>query len=260
MFARNKVLCEEVKAFAKKIVYVKNVLLTKNSLLGAPGVGKGTYASRAAEHFKIPHIAAGKTYGVVINLLGDFIRDEIKNQTALGKTMKEYTTKGLLVPDQLVIDLLLAKIQERTSNGGGFLLDGFPRTLVQAEQFQKRQAIDMVVNLDQDEDIIISKITNRRVCSNCGHNYNLAHIKRGNIDMPPLLPKVDGICDTCGAKDSLVQRADDKLEVVKHRLDVYKQSTFPLVQYYENLGILKNFSVLGGVKQLLPSFLKLLKE
>jgi adenylate kinase len=150
--------------------------------------------------------------------------------------------------------MILSKIK----NEKGFILDGFPRNVAQAEALNKELPLDLVLNLTQKDDILIKKIESRRACQHCGRGYNLADIKIGTIHMPPLLPKVEGICDDCGGK--LIQREDDKLEVVQSRLELYKKSTFPLVEYYTKKGILKNFPVIGGVKELLPSLVKLMKE
>lgn len=217
-------------------------------LLGPPGVGKGTYASGASRVLHVPHLAAG-----------DVIRKEIKEGTPLGIQMQEYTKQGALVPDELVTEMMINAVRGQTHPG--ILLDGFPRTLRQAEMFQESGVhLDAVINLQQSEDIILTKITNRRLCSECGEVYNLAHIKQDGIDMPPMLPKVDGICDNCGAKDSLVQRDDDKEETVRRRLRIYAEETQPLIEFYRRLGILKDFVVCGGAEELLPSFVKLLLQ
>lgn len=173
--------------------------------------------------------------------------------------MQEYTKQGALVPDELVTEMMINAVRGQTHPG--ILLDGFPRTLRQAEMFQESGVhLDAVINLQQSEDIILTKITNRRMCSECGEVYNLAHIKQDGIDMPPMLPKVDGICDNCGAKDSLVQRDDDKEETVRRRLRIYAEETQPLIEFYRKLGILKDFVVCGGAEELLPSFVKLLLQ
>lgn len=214
-------------------------------LLGAPGVGKGTYASRAAEILKIPTISTG-----------DLVRAQIKANSEIGKQLKKYTDKGELVPDSVIINMVaesLTKIQT------GYILDGFPRTIGQAQAFDKMVKLDFVVNLEQNEEIIVRKIASRRCCVKCGKVYNVADIKfPGGIHMPPLLPKVEGVCDVDGGQ--LIQRDDDKKEVVQHRLKVYNEQSLPLVEYYKTKGILRSFSVLGGVKELLPSFIELLKK
>ncbi|KAL9644942.1 hypothetical protein ABK040_004436 [Willaertia magna] len=233
------------KPFNKKIL-----------LIGAPGSGKGTYASRASKIFSIPHISSG-----------DFIRQEISNPNSkLAQQFNSFVLEGKLVPDEIVYDFIIEKIQSTLNNSNnkqseGFLLDGFPRNLNQAKKLQSNPnglKFDLVINLDLDEDIIVTKVTNRRVCSNCGMNYNFAHIKKEGIDMPPLLPKVEDVCDQCGAKHSLIQREDDREEVIRKRLKEYNELTFPIIEFYKELGILRNFEVAGGVHKLLPSFIKLL--
>eukprot|EP01080_Neovahlkampfia_damariscottae_P011916 gene11916-5321_t len=211
--------------------------------LGAPGVGKGTYAGRAATELKIPTFSTG-----------DLIRQQIKEGTEIGKELQKYTSKGKLVPDAVVIDM----IKEKIKNEKGFILDGFPRTMEQAESLDKFCPLDLVLNLTQKDEILIQKIESRRNCQNCGKGYNLADIKLPKLHMPPILPKVEGICDDCGGK--LIQREDDKLEVVQSRLNDYKKTTLPLVEYYTNKKILKDFPITGGVKQLLPDLIKLMEE
>lgn len=225
----------------------KRFFHNKIILLGAPGVGKGSYASRAAKALNIPHLTTG-----------DFIRKEIAEQTELGKEFQSYTSSGKLVPDKLVIDIVKNALNNEGKNG--FILDGFPRTIPQAKALDEIISIERVINLTQKEEIIVQKVSSRRVCSNCGHTYNLAHIKQDGIDMPPLLPKIENTCDTCGKENTLEQREDDKEEVVRHRLKVYREQTEPLIKYYENRGIVRNFPVTGGVKALLPQFLELLKK
>lgn len=225
--------------------HTQEVFTKRVMLLGAPGVGKGTYASRAAKVLNIPHLAAG-----------DMIRAEIKSQSALGKQMTQYTQAGKLVPDELVNEIIVSQLKVYEHGNQGYLLDGFPRNLSQAQSSDLK--LDSVINLTQSEEIIVRKISGRRVCSQCGANYNLEYIKEEGLDMPPILPKVEGVCDSCGAHDSLVQRPDDNREVVLRRLVEYRNETEPLIAYYENRGILKTFKVTGGAEELLPSFLELL--
>ncbi|KAL0481765.1 adenylate kinase [Acrasis kona] len=225
---------ENTVPFKKKVV-----------VMGPPGVGKGTYATGASAILNIPHLAAG-----------DFVREEIKKDSELGRKMHDYTKRGELVPDELVVELVISKLRETT---GGFLLDGFPRTLKQAELLQDSEyKPEIVINLSQKEDIIIRKISGRRICSACGANYNFEHIKDEGLDMPPMKPKVDNVCDSCGSEHSLVQRADDNFQVVKTRLEQYKKQTEPLISFYSDKNIMKSFRVNGGSKELLPSFVDLL--
>mmetsp|Transcript_10219 Transcript_10219/g.37969 ORF Transcript_10219/g.37969 Transcript_10219/m.37969 type:complete len:257 (-) Transcript_10219:191-961(-) len=217
-------------------------------LLGAPGTGKGSYASRAAKLLKVPHLTTG-----------DLIRHEIAAESDLGREFQEYTLKGLLVPDELVIEMVKSAL-DKHDKSQGFILDGFPRTLAQAAALDQYIDLHKVVNLTQREDIIVRKISSRRVCSKCGHTYNFAHIKEEGIDMPPLLPSEEGVCDTCGEIDSLIQRDDDKEDVVKHRLQVYGQETEPLIDYYKKKNLLVDFPVMGGVHELLPHFISLISD
>jgi adenylate kinase len=222
-------------------------------LMGPPGVGKGTYAAGASKILGVPHFSAG-----------DIIREEIKSNSETGRKMVEYTTQGKLVPDELVLKLVVARLQaysDQTTNPKGFILDGFPRTLHQAEIFNETpHRPTMVVNLDQRMDIIIRKISGRRVCQNCGETYNVEHIIEDGLDMPPMLPKVENICDKCGAIDSLIQRGDDRLEVVRERMDHYFAQTEPLISYYKKQQVMTTFTVNGSSKQLLPGFIKLLES
>jgi len=210
--------------------------------LGPPGVGKGTYASRIGPKLGIPHISTG-----------DLFREHIKNQTELGKEAKNYIDRGELVPDELTIQMLKERIEQPDCEKG-FILDGFPRTIPQAEALDKITTIDKVVNISLREDIIVRKIAARRICKKCGEIYNLADIREGSLVMPPLLPKKPGICDKCGGE--LYQRPDDKEEVVRERLKTYKKNTAPLIEYYRKKGILVNVEVQGGPDIMVPIILK----
>lgn len=186
-------------------------------LLGPPGAGKGTQAARIVEKYNIPHISTG-----------DIFRKNIKEGTELGKRAQDYMNKGELVPDDLVIEIAEARIIEEDCKGG-FLLDGFPRTVYQAEKFdaflkEAGMAIDKVLNISVDSEELMQRIIGRRVCKSCGASY---HVK----NMPP---KVEGICDVCGGE--LYQRHDDTAETVKNRVSVYDAQTRPLVDYYNNTG------------------------
>jgi len=187
-------------------------------LLGPPGAGKGTYASRLTVKLGVPHISTG-----------DMVREEIKKQTDLGRKIKEYSDRGALVPDEIIIKLLANRLRKPDCDKG-FILDGFPRTISQAEALEKIAKIDLVINLNVPDEIIITRLSNRLVCSKCGAIYNLLTLK----------PKREGICDKCGGR--LYQREDDKPEVIKERLDVYRRQTAPLIEYYNNKGLLRNVS------------------
>jgi len=187
-------------------------------MLGPPGAGKGTYASRLTRRLGIPHISTG-----------DMVREEIKKQTDLGKKIKEYSDRGALVPDEIIIKLLAERIRKPDCSGG-FILDGFPRTIRQAEALENIAKIDLVINLNVPDEIIITRLSNRLICRECGAIYNLLTLK----------PKKDRICDKCGG--ALYQREDDKPEVIKERLNIYRRQTEPLIEYYTKKGLLRNVS------------------
>jgi adenylate kinase len=185
-------------------------------LLGPPGAGKGTYASRLTKILDVPHISSG-----------DMVREEIKAQTKLGKTMKEYSDKGKLGPDEIMIKIL-AKRLTKPDCEKGCILDGFPRTIKQAEALNRISKIDLVINLDVPDDIIIQRLSNRLTCKKCGAVYNKLTLK----------PKKDSICDECGGE--LYQREDDRPEVIQERLNVYRKKTEPLIEYYKKKSLLKD--------------------
>ena len=192
-------------------------------ILCAPGSGKGSQCKWITKDYNVPHISTG-----------DIFRKNISEGTELGKKAKEYMDKGMLVPDELVIGLLTSRLDEQDCIENGFLLDGFPRTLSQAEALQeylssKGITLDKVINIDVDDDEIMSRALNRRTCSNpeCKEIYNMR-------DNPP---KVEGVCDKCGAP--LFIRDDDNEETVANRLKVYHEQTEPLIKFYEGQGVLK---------------------
>ena len=190
-------------------------------MLGAPGAGKGTQAKKIADKYQIPHISTG-----------DIFRANIKNGTELGMKAKTYMDQGLLVPDELVVDLVVDRLaQEDCANG--CVLDGFPRTIPQAECLDaalaaKGEAIDYAVDVDVPDENIINRMSGRRACVACGATYHIVHIPT----------KVEGVCDRCG--ESLILRDDDKPETVKKRLDVYHAQTQPLIDYYTSKNVLKS--------------------
>lgn len=200
--------------------------------LGPPGSGKGTYASRIGVQLGIPQISTG-----------DLFRAEIAAETPLGKTAAEYINKGQFVPDDITLDMVKARIAKPDCKNG-LIFDGFPRTIPQADALKQMTKVDIVINLVLPDDILIEKISARRSCKKCGNIYNIAYIKREGIDMPPMLPKKEGMCDKCGGE--LVQREDEKPEVVKERLEVYKRQAAPLVDYYRKLGLLADISITSG--------------
>ena len=189
-------------------------------MLGAPGAGKGTQAQMIAEKFNIPHISTG-----------DIFRANIKNGTELGKKAKEFMDKGLLVPDELTVQLLLDRVANDDCKNG-YVLDGFPRTIPQADVLDAEltklgDKVDFAVNVDVPDENIVRRMSGRRACLKCGATYHIEHIP----------PKTEGICDKCGSE--LVQREDDKPETVQNRLSVYHEQTQPLIDYYDKKNILK---------------------
>ena len=190
-------------------------------MLGAPGAGKGTQAKQIADKYSIPHISTG-----------DIFRANIKNGTELGKKAKQYMDQGALVPDELTCDLVMDRIQQDDCKNG-FVLDGFPRTIPQAEALDAalgkiNEKMDYAIDVDVPDENIVNRMSGRRACLNCGATYHL-------ISIPP---KVEGICDRCGRE--IVLREDDKPETVQKRLKVYHEQTQPLIDYYKNQGILKS--------------------
>jgi adenylate kinase len=223
-----------------------DIMGLKFVFLGPPGVGKGTYASRAGPILGIPHISTG-----------DMFREEVRKGTQLGDKAKSIMKVGDLVPDGIVIDMLKKRLEEGDAKKG-FILDGFPRTIPQAESLDKITRIDAVVNISVPEDILIEKISARRVCRECGDIYNVAHIQRKGIDMPPMPPKVEGKCDKCGGE--LYQRPDDKVQVIKERLRAYYEQTSPLIDYYKEKGNIVDFRPVAGPDEMVPKIVELLRK
>lgn len=223
--------------------------------IGAPGVGKGTYASRVADATGLVHVSSG-----------DLLRAEVARgaESPIGAQIKEKIDNGLFVPDALISEMISKHIQHATSKSSskGFILDGYPRNLAQAKFVQESGVIkiDRVYNLRQPHHVILAKMSSRRSCADCGFGYNYANINEGGIKMDPLVPKVDGVCDKCGSTKPFVTRPDDAYETVKRRLEIYKDVTTPLEAYYSSLGILHHFDVLGGAKQFLPQLLQLIDQ
>ena len=189
-------------------------------MLGAPGAGKGTQAKQIADKYGVPHISTG-----------DIFRANIKNGTELGKKAKEYMDQGLLVPDELTCDLVMDRIQQDDCKNG-FILDGFPRTIPQAEALTAAlekigQKMDYAIDVDVPDENIVKRMGGRRACVGCGATYHLVYAPT----------KKEGICDVCGGE--LILRDDDKPETVQKRLGVYHEQTQPLIDYYKNQGILR---------------------
>ena len=190
-------------------------------LLGPPGAGKGTQAEIIVKEFSIPHISTG-----------DIFRQNIKQGTVLGKKAKEYMDQGLLVPDELTVELVKDRLlQEDCTNG--FLLDGFPRTIFQADALEDalnsmNQKLDFVINIEVRKELLVKRAVGRRVCRNCGSTFHTSFSK----------PKKEGICDNCGGE--LIQRKDDTEETATRRINVYREQTEPLIAYYTKRGIILN--------------------
>ncbi|MBR9682528.1 MAG: nucleoside monophosphate kinase [Candidatus Aenigmarchaeota archaeon] len=214
-------------------------------MLGAPGAGKGTYASKIlAPELNVPHISTG-----------DLFRAEAVSGSELSAKIKEIIDKGDLVPDEIVIDMLKNRLGQDDAQNG-FILDGFPRNMEQAKMLDEITDVDFVLNVRLADEIIIKKIAGRRICRKCGYIYNVADIHEGGIDMPPLLPEKEGICDKCSGE--LYQRDDDAEAIVRDRLKLYYEKTAPLIEYYEKRGIVKNIDVNGGPDIMRPVILKLI--
>jgi adenylate kinase len=194
-------------------------------LLGAPGAGKGTQAKSLSDSLGVPHISAG-----------DLLRENVAGGTALGDEAKRYMDAGGLVPDGLVIDMMSERL-ERDDCAGGFILDGFPRTLDQAEELAKITDVDIVLNVTVSEDIIVRRLSGRRVCPSCGAVFNVANNP----------PEVDGICDRCGG--GLIQRVDDRPETVAQRFETYREKTEPLIEHYSAMGLVREVDSSGSVEE-----------
>ena len=189
-------------------------------MLGAPGAGKGTQAKMIAEKYSILHISTG-----------DIFRYNIKNGTELGKEAKKYMDQGLLVPDELTVKILLDRVAQDDCKNG-YVLDGFPRTIPQAEVLEEAltklgDRIDYAINVEVPDENIVKRMGGRRACVNCGATYHIEHVP----------PKKEGICDNCGSE--LILRDDDKPETVKNRLSVYHKQTQPLIDFYNGKGVLR---------------------
>jgi len=208
-------------------------------MLGAPGAGKGTQAKMIAEKYSVPHISTG-----------DIFRANIKNGTELGMEAKKYMDQGLLVPDELTVKILLDRVANDDCKNG-YVLDGFPRTIPQAEVLDKALAelgdkIDYAIDVEVPDENIIKRMGGRRACLSCGATYHIEHVP----------PKAEGVCDTCGSE--LILRDDDKPETVKNRLDVYHKQTQPLIDFYSAKGVLKSVDGTVDMKDVFASIIAIL--
>lgn len=205
-------------------------------LLGPPGVGKGTYAQAISQQYGIPHISTG-----------DIFREEVKRGSEIGKAVQAYLERGLLVPDDIVIEVVKSRLS-REDCRNGFILDGFPRTLQQAEALEVFAPPDLAINFTADDEVIIERLGGRRVCSRCGAIY---HVKY----MPPRFP---GVCDKCGAP--LIVRNDDKPEVIAERLRVYREQFAPIIRFYEERRRLVAIVANEQAPQVIPKVIAVIEE
>lgn len=210
-------------------------------MLGAPGAGKGTQAKRISAKYGIPHISTG-----------DIFRADIKNGTELGMKAKAYIDQGLLVPDDLTVEIVMDRIEEDDCKNG-FVLDGFPRTIPQAEALDKaltaiNENVDFALNCEVPDENIVQRMSGRRVCLTCGATYHVLHAA----------PKQEGICDACG--NELILRDDDKPATVEKRLRVYHERTQPLIEYYEKAGVLKTIDGTQNLEDVFNSIVAILGE
>ena len=210
-------------------------------LLGPPGAGKGTQAVNIVEKYDVPHISTG-----------DIFRENIKNGTELGKKAQEYMNRGELVPDELVCEIATDRLS-REDCAEGFLLDGFPRTVFQAEKLDEfltanGKKVDAVINLEVEKEELITRLTGRRVCSKCGASFHIVNIP----------PKQEGICDVCGAE--LIQRKDDNEETAANRIEVYNKETKPLIDYYEKAGNISHIDGTTGLENVFNAIVGILGE
>ena len=210
-------------------------------MLGAPGAGKGTQAKKIAAKYDIPHISTG-----------DIFRANIKNGTELGNKAKTYMDQGLLVPDELVVDLVVDRVKQEDC-ARGYVLDGFPRTIPQAEALTKALAaigekMDYAIDVNVPDENIVHRMSGRRACVGCGATYHLEYAPT----------KTEGICDACGKE--LILRDDDKPETVKKRLGVYHEQTQPLIDYYTNAGIIKTVDGTVDINDVFQTIVDILGE
>jgi adenylate kinase len=210
-------------------------------LLGPPGAGKGTQAAKIIEEYSVPHISTG-----------DIFRKNLKEGTPLGIKAKGYMDQGLLVPDELVVDLVKDRLLEEDCKNG-FMLDGFPRTVLQAESLEEEltrlgQTLNAVININVDAELLFKRLTGRRICKSCGATYHVYFNRT----------KSEGICDKCGGE--LYQRDDDQEATVKKRLEVYQEQTQPLIDYYKNKGTLVDIDGVGEIDDVFSQISASLQE
>jgi len=213
--------------------------IMKIIMLGAPGAGKGTQAKMIADKYQVPHVSTG-----------DIFRANIKNGTELGKEAKKYMDQGQLVPDELTVKILLDRVAQADC-ANGYVLDGFPRTIPQAQVLDEAltklgESIDYAINVDVPDENIVRRMSGRRACLSCGATYHIEHIP----------PKQEGVCDTCGS--ALVLRDDDKPETVLNRLKVYHDQTQPLIDFYTEKNVLKTVDGTVDMKDVFAAIVSIL--
>ena len=200
-------------------------------LLGAPGAGKGTQAKFISDKYEIPHLSTG-----------DMLRDAVRQRTPEGIRAEEYMNLGRLVPD----DVVLSIVEKRIKGSNGFLLDGFPRTIPQAQALEKITPLDAVIDIEVDFDVLLQRLTGRRTCPKCGAVYHILYNP----------PKKEGICDRCGT--SLIQREDDNEVTVKKRIETYREQTQPLINYYRERGLLYPVDGNRGIQEIFKDIVEIL--
>jgi adenylate kinase len=215
--------------------------IMKIIMLGAPGAGKGTQAKRIAEKYGIPHISTG-----------DIFRANIKSGTELGRRAKAYMDQGLLVPDEIVVDIVVDRLKQ-SDCANGYILDGFPRTIPQAEALDNalktiEETIDYAINVEVSDSYIVERMSGRRACLNCGATYHVVNIPT----------KVEGICDVCGSE--VVLRDDDKPETVLKRLNVYHEQTQPLIDYYSKQNLLVDVDGTKDMSEVFQTIIRVLEQ
>ena len=202
-------------------------------LLGAPGAGKGTQAVRLSEKYNLPHISTG-----------DIFRENIKNSTAIGIIAKNCIDKGHLVPDDITVEIVKQRLEKQDCKNNGYILDGFPRTIVQAQKFDEFEKSYLVLNIDVDVNKLLNRITGRRVCSDCKASYHVTSLNG------------ETTCPKCGG--ALLQREDDTEEIVKSRIEVYNKQTAPLIDYYKKANKLVNVDGNCSIQETFNQIIKIL--
>lgn len=217
--------------------------LTKKNILliGPPGSGKGTYARLLSPILMIP------TFGA-----GDYLKSEIQKGSDLGNECKKFVDNGQLVPDSVMTPMIINTLKQPLYKNG-VLLDGYPRTMDQVSSLENSMEVDMVLQLYLPHSVLIQKMTGRKVCEKCGRSYNMCDIRDGDMILPPILPSSPNTCDSCHS--SLITRSDDCVEVITKRLKDYYNISYPIVQHFNDLGLLRKFNIKKGISDL-PDILK----